>query len=117
MNNYSFDILIIEYNANFGPTEDKTVIYDQNFVWDETDYVGASLTALVNVCKSYGYTLVYCTQAGVNAYFINNRHLPKIHLGNKDAIFRPPQYGNVCFYGGYTPDPLKRKFAKSTNIE
>jgi hypothetical protein len=67
-------VLIIEYNANFGPDESKVIPYDTEFQWDSSKYFGASLRALHNLGKSKGYVLVYSN--GVNAIFIK-RHLVK----------------------------------------
>lgn len=71
---YRPSVLIIEYNANFGPEESKVVPFDTAFQWDGTKYFGASLRALHNLGKSKGYVLVYAN--GVNAFFIK-RHLVK----------------------------------------
>lgn len=108
---YSFDILIVEYNASLGPVEDQVIIYDESFAWDGTLYYGASLKALENLGNSFGYTLVYCESKGVNAFFVNNKHINLFEIGNKGAIFRPPYYGP--HYGGHRPDPTDRKFIKS----
>jgi hypothetical protein len=68
------NVLLIEYNANFGPGESKVIPYDSAFQWDGTKYFGSSLRALHNLGKSKGYVLVYAN--GVNAFFIK-RHLVK----------------------------------------
>ena len=55
---YSPRIVVIEYNASFPPTESKTIKYDPNFVWDGTNYYGASLLALKKLGQSKGYILI-----------------------------------------------------------
>ena len=44
---------------------------NDSHVWDEVDYrVGASLKALETLLSSRGYSLVDCSPAGVNAFFV-----------------------------------------------
>lgn len=76
---YRPNVLIIEYDANFGPEESKVIPFEVAFQWDGTKYFGASLRALHNLGKSKGYILVYAN--GVNAFFI------KRHLVNNAADF------------------------------
>ena len=42
---YRTDIIICEYNSSHKPYEDKVVKYDANYMWDGTNYFGASLLA------------------------------------------------------------------------
>lgn len=70
--NYCPRVVIIEYNACFPWEESKTILYQPSFVWDKTDYYGATLKALVQLGDEKGYTLVATNSCGVNAFFVKN---------------------------------------------
>jgi hypothetical protein len=67
-------VVVIEYNASFGPSEPWIALYEPSFDsrahhpsgW----YHGASLTALARLGARRGYQLVGCDSAGVNAFFV-----------------------------------------------
>jgi hypothetical protein len=67
-------IVIIEYNASFGPEASVTVPYEPEF--DRTEkgvnghYHGASITALARLANQKGYVLLGCDRAGANAFFL-----------------------------------------------
>jgi hypothetical protein len=69
-------VVVIEYNAAFGPLVSATVPYDRERVADfghalaDRVYCGASLTALVRLGTEKGYVLVGCDSSGVNAFFV-----------------------------------------------
>jgi hypothetical protein len=66
-------VLIVEYNALFGPTRNITVPYDAQFERYRAHrsglYFGASLGALAAVAARKGYSLVATESSGVNAFF------------------------------------------------
>ena len=69
-------IIIMEYNALFGPDRAVTVPYDASFSrrakhYSEL-YFGASLAALEHLAGRKGYALVCTESAGVNAFFVRN---------------------------------------------
>jgi hypothetical protein len=69
-------IIIMEYNALFGPERAITVPYDAAFSrrakhYSEL-YFGASLAALEHLARQKGYALVCTESAGVNAFFVRN---------------------------------------------
>ena len=68
-----FDCLVIEYNANWGKYNSIYSKYEEDFNRAHGDYYGMSLKAAINLLKDY--TLICCNVTGVNAFFINNRHL------------------------------------------
>jgi hypothetical protein len=74
---YSPDILILEYNSNFGFERKITVPYDPLFscidAHSSGQYFGASLSALENLATQRGYYFIGCTSAGNNAYFLKNK--------------------------------------------
>ncbi len=67
-------LVIIEYNASFGPERSVTVPYERSFEryahhpsgW----YHGASLTALSRLAAKKGYFLAGCDTCGANAIFV-----------------------------------------------
>ena len=73
-------IVVVEYNARFGPTAAVTVPYDAQFVRGRTHpsmiYYGASLGALCKLGAEKGYALVGCNSAGNNAFFVREDRLP-----------------------------------------
>ncbi len=92
---YSPRVVIIEYNSSIIPTESRVVPYDSEFVWDGTNYFGASLLALKNLGSTKGYTLVGCDSVGVNAFFCKNELLKNFDIKGIDELYRPPQYGEI----------------------
>jgi hypothetical protein len=75
-------VLVIEYNAAFGPERAVTIPYNANFRWSGSDsdlYFGASLLALTKLAARKGYALVGCGSNGVNAFFVQ-RQLAKGEL-------------------------------------
>jgi hypothetical protein len=94
LTNYTPRVVVIEYNSQIPLNESSVIEYEPNFVWDGTDYFGASLLALVNLGKLKGYTLVGCDNDGVNAFFVQNEFLnDKISIKSIDDLYRFPQFG------------------------
>jgi len=63
-------LVVIEYNASFGPEQSVTVPYTNDWKSISTYYHGASLTALVRLGKQKGYVFTGCDSKGVNAFFV-----------------------------------------------
>lgn len=67
-------VLIVEYNAMFGPDRSVTVPYEPRFRRElahySGTYFGASLAALDRLATERGYRLIGCTAAGNNAFFV-----------------------------------------------
>lgn len=100
-------VVVIEYNAHFGPDERVASVYDPNFSFTATDYFGASLLALQELGKQLGYTLVHCERTGTNAFFIADKTLPPGYQGASiEAIYRPPNYLNQGIR--WRPDPTRK---------
>jgi hypothetical protein len=94
MNTIKPRLVIIEYNASFGPDLSVTIPYQSEFVI-EGAYHGASLRALVKVGRQKGYRFVGCNSTGVNAFFIRNdlapESLPELSI---DAGYRQHTWRN-----------------------
>lgn len=69
-------IVVIEYNARFGPDRAVTIPYDPHFVRSQahpsTLYFGASLRALHLLARRKGYSFVGCNSFGSNAFFVRD---------------------------------------------
>ncbi|PIR54563.1 hypothetical protein COU75_00185 [Candidatus Peregrinibacteria bacterium CG10_big_fil_rev_8_21_14_0_10_42_8] len=100
-------VVIVEYNACLPYEPAVTIPYKEDFVWDKTDYYGASLSALVKLGKAKGYTLVATDSRGVNAFFIRN------DIAASHFIMHPPEklYRSAQTpgsFGGHPKDTKKR---------
>jgi len=71
-------VLIMEYNALFGPTRAVTLPNGPPPATRPKGYFGASLAALEKLAATKGYRLVFCEEAGVNAFFVRNDLAPEI---------------------------------------
>ena len=60
----------IEYNAKFPPPVEWVMPRDDFYVWDGSDRMGASLSALAKLGAEKGYALVGCDIIGSNAFFV-----------------------------------------------
>jgi hypothetical protein len=65
-------VVCIEYNAKFPPPFEWIMPRDDSYIWDGTDRMGASLSALVELGKKKGYVLVGCDIIGANAFFVRS---------------------------------------------
>lgn len=91
-------IIIMEYNAVFGKDRFISVPYRKDFMRGRAHYsylfFGASLAALNYAATKKGYSLVGCTSAGNNAYFVRNDLLNSkiravdVHTAFVDSRFR-----------------------------
>jgi hypothetical protein len=67
-------VVVIEYNASFGPTRSVTVPYRRRFdryaEHASGFYHGASLRALDELARRKGYVLAGCDSRGSNAFFV-----------------------------------------------
>lgn len=67
-------VVVVEYNATFGPERSVSVPYDPDFDRMARHasgyYHGASVTALARVGARKGYVLAGCESNGVNAFFV-----------------------------------------------
>lgn len=95
-------VVLIEYNAAYGPTRSLTIPYDPRFRWKHNPqglnrgfYFGASLTALTKLAKQKGYALVGCSSSGVNAFYVRRDLLGEglIELSPEQAFV--PQFNRV----------------------
>jgi hypothetical protein len=117
LKHYTFDILIIEYNATHMSNEDKIIIYNENQNWDFTNYFGASLLSFYKLCNFHNYSLVYCDNTGTNAFFIRNDIFPSmnevfLNCNNIEVLYKSANYsaGPKGPNGGHPQDPQYREY-------
>lgn len=67
-------LVIVEYNAHFGPDRSVVVPYASDFDRHQVraTYYGASLAALECLARRKGYRLILVEPQGVNAYFLRD---------------------------------------------
>ncbi len=104
-------VVVIEYNAKFPPPLRWVIPYDPGFIWDGSDWFGASLEAMNDVFRQKGYCLVGCNVTGANAFFVrddlvvNRFHRP----GEVAAHYQPARYfltmGLFAYLGGHPASP------------
>jgi hypothetical protein len=98
-------VVVIEYNGIFSPGIDWVVDYKADAWWDGTCKFGASLTAYENLGRQKGYSLVGCTVAGVNAFFVRNDLVQNKFCAPYTARnhYEPPRYWMT--WGGHPRVP------------
>jgi len=90
-------ILIMEYNANFGPVRKVTIPYRPDFqrtrAHSSNLFWGASLAALESLCRNKGYGLVGVNSSGNNAFFVREDLIrePLKQLDSTEA-YKPSLY-------------------------
>lgn len=103
---FSPDVVIIEVNTSFG-VERALTERQGNAILALTETFGASIAALRALGESKGYRLVHVDMAGVNAFFVHERHLSRVTF--RGLTDRSPNYGlrgrfhdRDRLYGAYT---------------
>lgn len=99
-------VVAIEYNAKFPPPMEWVMAYNPMHGWDGTDQFGASLEALVALAARKDYTLVGCSLAGANAFFVRTPLVTGKFAQPATAanLYQPPRYYLVhAFAAGHPP--------------
>ena len=65
-------VFVVEYNAMFPSDASWAMRYDSAHEWRNDSYQGASLKSLTDLATHKGYTLIACSLAGVNSFFLCN---------------------------------------------
>ena len=82
-------VLIVEYNALFGPTRAVTVPYKEFPADAPRLYRGASLAALEKTARRKGYRLILCEDEGCNAFFLRDDVISELPGITPVEAFRP----------------------------
>ena len=89
-------ILVLEYNALFGPRAAVTVPYDPTFFRTRAHYSnlfwGASLEALTRLSRDKGYILVGCNNAGNNAFYVRADLRGRLEEKSVESAFVQAQF-------------------------
>lgn len=98
-------VIVLEYNAKFGPSIDFCMKYEPNYAWKKSDNFGASLKHFENLMRNRGYSLVGCNLVGTNAFFVRNdlvgEHFAAPHTS--EHHFQPARYDLVGLPSGHPP--------------
>ena len=88
-------VVVIEYNASFGPCLDWVMPYNPEHRYDETIYFGATLKSLVELGSRLEYELVGCSADGVNAFFVKRELINDLfeRVGSQLSHYIAPHYG------------------------
>jgi hypothetical protein len=96
-------IVVIEYNAIFGPDRAIAVPYKPDFIRSEAHpsllYWGASLPALQYLANAKGYALLGCNGNGNNAYFIRNEFSNLSSIAGIERSFQPAAFAEYSLNG------------------
>ena len=82
-------VLIMEYNALFGPTRSVTLPNAPKPETAPKGYSGASLAAMEKLARRKGYRLVLCEESGINAFFLRDDVAPEIPGLTAEQGWRP----------------------------
>lgn len=86
-------VAILEYNGKFRPPMRWVMEYNPAHRWDGSDYQGASLQSLADLGREKGYTLVGCSLAGVNAFFVRDDLVQdRFSKDDVERLYNPPRY-------------------------
>jgi hypothetical protein len=113
-------VVCLEYNSHIPPDTSLCVPYSENHnPWNGGNYFGASLLAFAELAKEKGYTLVACSLAGSDAFFVRNDLMNDAfkyktgitwHASDDDInstvefLFEPARY-NLAFSMGHPHHP------------
>lgn len=96
-------VVIVEYNAKFGPSIDYCMPYKADHAWRKSDTFGASLKHFERLLGGRGYSLVCCNVVGTNAFFVR-QDLVGGHFGTvftAEHRFEPARYELVGLPAGH----------------
>lgn len=87
-------LVIIEYNSKYPPPVKWRIPYDREYVWNGSDWFGASLCTMSELFEKKGYTLVGCNMTGSNAFYVRNDLLGDYFpfAGDVKKLYQPPRY-------------------------
>jgi hypothetical protein len=89
--NFKPKLICIEYNFWFGKDLSCAIPYEKNYTLNSlSDYVGASLKALIELANSKGYHLIAIDSACINAFFIRDDLKYHFEILNLEKSFKYP---------------------------
>ncbi len=95
-------VVAIEYISKFPPNCDWKMAYNENHIWDGSDWQGASLKALELLGRQLGYRLVGTCLSGVNAFFVRQDLAGDkfIDPPTAEALYNPPRFTRHKYISG-----------------
>lgn len=95
-------VLVLEYNAHFGPSLSLTLPYAERFDRKSAHasgyYFGASLKALTELASEKGYALVGCESHGGNAFYVRKDVLSGLPEKSVEEAYVPMAAGGGLSY-------------------
>lgn len=82
-------VMVLEYNAHFGPEASLTIAPDADLSTAPKGLHGASLAALTKLAAEKGYRLLACDPTGTNGFYLRNDLRPEIPALPVAQAFRP----------------------------
>lgn len=84
-------VVVIEYNGKFPPDCDWKMAYNEQHIWDGSDWHGASLKALEKLGSIKGYQLVGTNITGANAFFVKKSLASNLFYNppTSEALYNP----------------------------
>lgn len=106
-------MMVLEYNAKFGPSLDYCMAYDGEYGWRKSDRFGASLKHFERLAKSMGFSCVGCNLVGTNAFFVRDDLLGGHFVApyTSERHYEPARYELVGLPSGHpcSPDTFKTR--------
>lgn len=83
-------LVVIEYNGNFPPDQSVVIFYNPYHRWDGSSYFGANITAMQQLGRLKGYSLIYADSTGCNLFFIPNELIPYsfTHINDVHTLYQ-----------------------------
>ena len=109
---YKPRVVVIEYNALYGPSAPWIMEYNAAHCWDGTScYHGASLKSLETLGAGKGYRLVGCDITGMNAFFVREDLVKNLF---EEPFTSENHYETPKYYGLSRKSGNQRRFGKFT---
>lgn len=105
-------VLMLEYNAGFGPDRLVTIPRGALVADAPKGYSGASLAALTALAARKGYRLVACEYSGVNAFYLRNDVAPAVPPQTVTRAYRPQMSRLEVDVERPGPEELYRRIAE-----
>jgi FkbM family methyltransferase len=116
LGHYTMDVIILEYNAYFLPSEDSVIKYSPFDRWDCSNYFGGSLLSFQKLLNKFNYNLIYTEKRGVNAFFVKNHYVDKFKYYDEiDILYNSAKYGQGP-RGGHGMDKKNRSYVTFSDI-
>lgn len=99
-------VICIEYNAKWPPSVKRQPVYDPNYVWSGSDYMGSSLLSMTEMADKQGYDLVGTSITGVNAFYVRKDLINKFFPDpSVRRLYNPPRYWLIFDHFKYIGHP------------